>query len=183
MRQNSDKPPRTLGIALAIVLASLFYTVIPLGFVGFTYALQAQMRDTGIAVGIGDVEIPGGSVGFASISRVELILWTITAIAFLIVAILAWRGQGTQIRFVFLGAVIVAPLAYWGLWAFRSYRDQQYLAETGAIIAGTGLPGICSSAFALPILVTLYIMWYMNRGPARAFYRGYYLERNDDQLN
>jgi hypothetical protein len=39
------------------------------------------------------------------------------------------------------------------------------------------------SYFVLGGGVMLYTLWYMNRGPARAFYRGYYLPAPPDDKN
>ena len=50
--------------------------------------------------------------------------------------------------------------------------------DSGASIAQTLLSGRLLFSF----LVALYVVWYMNRGPARAFYRGYYLQRPDATL-
>ena len=183
MIQQQPKPPRTLGIALAIMLSTLFYTVLPLVFVGFTYSLKHRMQSSGIMIGSGDVEIPGGSVGFMSITNVELGLWAGFALIFMFIAILAWRGGHTRIRYLFVATVVLVPLAYGALWGYRGYTDAKYLAESGAILPGAGLPGICSSVVSLPILLTLYTVWYMNRGPARAFYRGHYLSREDNTPN
>jgi hypothetical protein len=43
--------------------------------------------------------------------------------------------------------------------------------DSGAAIAQTLLSG----RLIFSLLLALYVVWYMNRGPARAYYRGYYL--------
>jgi hypothetical protein len=40
---------------------------------------------------------------------------------------------------------------------------------------------LLASRALLTLLVPLYVLWYMNRAPARAFYRGCYLAEPDGQ--
>ena len=37
------------------------------------------------------------------------------------------------------------------------------------------MQSLATGQFILELFVLVYVVWYMNRGPARAFYRGYYL--------
>ncbi len=183
MSQNCSKPPRTIGIALAIILTTLLYTVAPLGFVGFTYTLQSRMRANAVIVGTGTLDLPGGTVGFSSVSAFELGAWSGLALIFLLIAILAWRGNGGHIRYIFMAAIVLMPTLYGGLWAYRRYSDAQSLAASGAMVSGSGTPIICSTTLIFPLFLTLYVVWYMSRGPARAFYRGYYLSRDETSQN
>jgi hypothetical protein len=179
MPNNSPTPQRTLGISLAILLSVVVYTVLPLIFVTFTLILQSRIRRTNITVGVNDPMVIGGSVGFVSISPIELVLWSLVAVIFLGIALRAWRGKPSTIRYAFMGSVIISPIIYAGLWLFRTYRDNQVIAESGAFASNNPFTAICSSAAILPILITVYVVWYMNRGPARAFYRGYYLDASE----
>jgi hypothetical protein len=181
MTINHQKPPRTIGIALAIIIGALLYTLTPTAIVAFTWTLQRRMADSGVTVGIDPARAMGGSSGFLSVSSTELALWLIGAVIFLIVAVLTWRGRPSSMRFIYVVAVIIMPVYYLSLWFYRTSKDQQLLQEAGALTPQTTFTGLCSTAAIFPALATLYIIWYMNRGPARAFFRGYYLTENPQE--
>jgi hypothetical protein len=175
-------PPRTLGIVLAIALGIVLYVLLPFIFVGFTLRLQANTRSSEVIIGGDGTTFIGGGMGFVSVMPWELALWGIGALAFLIVASLTWHGKPPQMRLIYTGAVILMPLWFGGLWMYRTYRDNQFLQQSGAIVPTPPIFSICQGGVVLPILVvTLYNVWYMNRGPARAFFRGYYLEHPAEQ--
>jgi len=52
--------------------------------------------------------------------------------------------------------------------------SQQNL-DAGVSSLDSILNSLSLGQFTVGILVTFYVVWYLNRGPARAFYRGYYL--------
>ena len=53
------------------------------------------------------------------------------------------------------------------------------LSQQNMVAGVSSLDSILNSLslgqFVISFLVTFYVVWYLNRGPARAFYRGYYL--------
>jgi hypothetical protein len=51
--------------------------------------------------------------------------------------------------------------------------------EDGFTSADAIFDALRSGEVLLMLLVALYVVWYMNRAPARAFYRGYYLKREE----
>jgi hypothetical protein len=59
--------------------------------------------------------------------------------------------------------------------------SQQDLAN-GVSSLDSILKPLSLGEFVMGFLVTFYVVWYLNRGPARAFYRGYYLPKPVEQL-
>ncbi len=173
MAQTHSRPTRTLGISLAILLTILFFTIIPLVQVTFTLYIRERTRATGILVG-GSVDPIGGALGIAAITNTDLLLRAIPAILFLGIAGLAWRGTPTQIRFVFIGSVV--GLLLWNI--LLTYLRLRADAEVMGMASDGFLDGLRNTYFVFSGLVVLYTLWYMNRAPARAFYRGYFLDSN-----
>ena len=92
---------------------------------------------------------------------------------FLVVSVLAWRGKPRRIRLIFVISVILITLMVIGLTAL-SLGTPKTLAQgldSSADLDNT----LLRTRAVVSILVALYVIWYVNRGPARAFYRGYYL--------
>ncbi|MEO1441013.1 MAG: hypothetical protein AAFV33_11455, partial [Chloroflexota bacterium] len=117
----------------------------------------------------------GGPFGFTGINDFDLAIRVIPAVFYLMLAILAWRGNAPIVRPLFIGATVVmfgwqCLLAYLrvrsyrqaGIFASTLYEDQ--LQTVYLVMAG---------------LTALYILWYLNRAPARVFFRGYYLDATE----
>lgn len=170
----NQRPGRTLGISLAIILTLLFYTIIPLVQVGFTIYIRQQTSDMGVFVG-SSLDPMGGSLGIASVTNLDLILRMVPAMLYLGIAGLAWRGKPQRIRFVMVAAVMILFLWYVGLTLLQVRQDQQLLGMS----SDGYLQSLRTSYFTLAGLVAVYTLWYMNRAPARAYYRGYYLEEQE----
>jgi glucan phosphoethanolaminetransferase (alkaline phosphatase superfamily) len=117
-------------------------------------------------------EIASGG-DYLGISETQLAISVIAGVIFLGVAFLAWRGKPSSIRFVMLAAVLL-------LAAFYAFSAVQSLLTPSTLNAGIDSLDTSSSSRAVVGLIVyglavLYVVWYINRGPSRAFYRGYYL--------
>jgi hypothetical protein len=86
---------------------------------------------------------------------------------------MAWRGKPAYIRFVMIAAVVILTLIK------LISIIVPILTNPNPSPGSSSLDGILSAVgvgqFFMEILVLAYVLWYMNRGPARAFFRGYYL--------
>lgn len=145
------RPP---GLTLAILAVALVYGVMPLMEVYFLRRIDASTSETFILGGVG------------------INTWTLLEAAYgglvLITCIPAWWGRPPWIRHVFV-AVALFPAVV------MLYRViQTWTTPTDPITGGQAqeisqgmlrcqLPGL--------IVVPLYVVWYINRAPARAFYR------------
>ncbi|MAS34349.1 MAG: hypothetical protein CL610_10100 [Anaerolineaceae bacterium] len=163
-----EKPGRPLGLSLAILISVVLFSLLPIGQVIFVLSLQRQFESIEFLEGGGAV---GGSL---QVSQTNLIVPVILGILFLLIAILAWRGRPPQIRFVFVAAVIIVTLV---TIALSTAGVAQPADVSQGIDSGMQLTSSLMSARVLvSVLVALYVIWYVNRGPARAFFRGHYLQ-------
>lgn len=166
----SGKPPRTLGLSLAIVAAVLLFTVLPLLHAGLLLAFRLR---------IARVTVPGSDVPFAvggnfdGLTDSALGLQVALGVTFMIIAIFAWVGRPRAIRWVMMAAVLGLTLVSAGI-ALGSVLVPQTV-NSGLDSAAAVGRGAALVRLGVSVLLALYVLWYMNRGPARAFYRGHYL--------
>lgn len=184
----TERPGRPLGLSLAILACVCLFSLFPLGELGLKLIIQERFsRFEEIMIPSFDEEEPfvgaiasGGSVTL--VTETELWLQAGLGVAFLIVCIFAWRGRPPWVRYVLFVMVL-------GLTLLSAAITLSQLLSPPALEDGiTSADGFFQQArcgqLVLTILIPLYMIWYMNRAPARAFYRGYYLPTptgEDDQ--
>lgn len=174
MNSTDIKPGRPVGLTLAILLSVFLYAVIPLLMLGYRLLVQDRLsRVDSPVVFEGEEYRALASGGSFQLTTNEIVVQTIAILIFLIVAYLAWRGGRKWVRTLFTSTV----LFYGGLTAIFTLRDllvpstiDQGITSLDTLIA----QGLCS-VLVTTVLVPLYVLWYVNRAPARAFYRGTYL--------
>jgi hypothetical protein len=166
------KPGRTLGLSLAIASSVMLFTLLPLMQVAMVLIVQFRLQNIqpSLEEGVAPIAIGGNYTGMPDVA---LFLQTLLGLAFLIIAIFAWRGHPASIRKIMIGSVCaltlftlivsVLPLVF------------QPTLETGFDSGNSLSRSLSATRFVLSVLIPLYVVWYMSRGPARAFYRGYYL--------
>lgn len=171
------RPARPFGVTLAILSSLLLFTILPLMQVGIVLAVQQRFLNVQLVDdGIQPIALGGDFLGF---SPLLVILQTVLAFAFLVIAILAWRGRPSFIRFGLVLAVIVLSLIQLAtivLPNLSAVNLEEGIDSGASVWEALGIGQFLSG---LPVL--LYVMWYMNRAPARAFYRGYFLTDVDPQ--
>ncbi|MDZ4768704.1 MAG: hypothetical protein SGJ24_06215 [Chloroflexota bacterium] len=175
VRQSPRTPPRTFGLSLAILVSVILFTVLPLLQVLLVVAIRSRLAAV----------VPGGSddgaiavgANFVGLTDSSLLLQIALGVGFAIIALLAWRGRPRGIRWVMIAAV----LGITGTSALLALINLAAPAEVSVgIDSGRDLErGLLVARTSLSALVALYVLWYMNRAPARAFYRGYYLPAPD----
>jgi hypothetical protein len=173
---SADKPGRPLGLSLAIVLSAMLYALLPGVLLGYRLYVAERIGRIDSPVEFeGEVFSALASGGSFEVSAAEVVIQGGAILVFLIVALLAWRGGGRPwTRPLFTGTV----LAYGGLTAFVTLRDllapfdfNEGLSSLDTLSA----QGLWSVVVAT-VLIPLYVLWYVNRAPARAFYRGAYAD-------
>lgn len=175
MNSSDIKPGRPLGLTLAILLSVLLYAIMPLLLLGYRLLIQDRLSRVDTPVVFEGEEYRAlASGGSFQLTTNEIVVQTIAILVFLIAAYLAWRGGRTWVRSLFTSTV----LFYGGLTAIFTLRDllvpntiDQGMTSLDALIA----QGLCS-VLVTTVLVPLYVLWVVNRAPARAFYRGTYLQ-------
>ncbi len=170
----NESPARTLGVSLAIIASALLYSILPLMQVIWILLIQARFQSV---VGVlpqtsasleTEAMVSGGNL--TDIANSGLIIQAVIAIIFLIIAVMAWRGRPPQIRWIMLAAVLILTVIslLQSISTLVAPVDIEQGIDSGAAIARQATCG----AIAMQTLIPLYVLWYMNRAPARAFYRG-----------
>jgi hypothetical protein len=166
-----SKPGRTFGVTLAIIASACLFSILPLLQVGMVLSvrqhfLNMNFQDSGL-----DMITMGGDL--LGVPESSLILQAVLSIAFLVISVMAWRGRPSSIRFIMIVAVVLLTaikLVSVLVPLFNQPNFQQGTSSLAGIMNSLG-----AGQFVLEFFILLYVLWYMNRGPARAFYRGYYL--------
>lgn len=173
------KPPRTLGVSLAILASVMLFTVLPLLQVAAPVLIQYRLSQVDLPLpdGMGTVrpvavggELEGGSNG-ATLFQLG------SSALFLVIAIGAWLGRPRWIRGVMLAAVLIllTVTVITSIATLNAPPDINSGLDSGQSLTAS----LIYARLGVSGLVTLYVLWYLNRGPARAFYRGYYLQRGE----
>jgi hypothetical protein len=152
---RTDRVRRPLGLTIAIVATAIFYGLLPLSFLYFLWRVDATAKEVFI---MGGVDIPtliwlGGVFGGAT----------------LIICLMAWLGRPSWIRFVLVGCILPQTVFYL-YWTVRAMTTPEDPVSGGLVQSTTR--GFLSSCIGPGIIMVLpYVLWYVNRAPARAFYR------------
>lgn len=173
MSITTQKPGRPLGVTLAIIVSVIMYSLLPLASVILVVTAERVVSESVAELG---ASASGGDL-FGGYTKAQLVIQTILSIVFFIIAFLAWRGNRGYMRFVLIISVILLAAVNIGLILIAKVTE-----NNEGIVGQTGgsqdiLESLQIGQVLLLILVPIYVIWYLNRGPARAFYRGYYLER------
>jgi hypothetical protein len=165
------RPGRPFGVSIAIAAGTFLFALLPLLQVGMVLGLRQHYLN--ISVGDEAGLSASGADFTAGVSSEQLLLQSVLALAFLAVAVLTWRGRPSRMRYIFVGAVVLLTLIKFAAVIIQSQtkRDLQAGLSSGDDLSRS----LAVGQLVVEIVVTLYVVWYMNRGPARAFFRGYYL--------
>jgi hypothetical protein len=144
-----EKRYRPLGLSVAIVATAVLYGIGPL----MPILLLLWVNTEGHSMGAQLID----SLAWINVGLSLLIL---------VASVLAWIGRPYWARWLLIGLVLLAT-------ALRIYQVAQSMSagpgEVGGNLSALTQPlALCQ--LPLLILVPLYIAWYMNRAPARAFY-------------
>lgn len=171
MINYNQKPKRPFGVALAIFTCFLLFTALPLIEVFFIISVDSMMVfDTVGRSGINIIGIDG--------FRQQMTIQATLAIAFLILLILTWIGRPPFIRIVFSGAVALI-----GILTVVVQIIPRFIASPTVMDSSRDFNQPALIIYLIVTLcITLYTIWYMNRWAARAFYRGYYLPEDVEEM-
>ncbi|GAB1422658.1 hypothetical protein MASR2M15_28970 [Anaerolineales bacterium] len=169
MNLKGRKPPRPFGVGLAIISTTTLFALAPLVQVIFWLQLKnnIQIDENGMRFG----------VDLLGIDERAFYVQGAIAFAFLMIAIITWRGRPQWMRIFFSICVLI-----YGLIAIIGSVRQLILAQDASISSAetfTIQAACVQIGFSLFLIV--YVVWFMNRWSARAFFRGFYTE-SDLQL-
>jgi hypothetical protein len=166
-----ERPGRPLGVSLAIIASLLVFTISPLLQVGLLFVVRQHFVDQSLPSIEGEPVVSGGDI--IGIPASTLIIQAALAVIFLAAAVFAWRGRPSRMRFVLIVLVIIYTGIKFATIISASMAQQNL--QVGVSSLDSIMQSVSAGEFVTEFLVMLYVVWYMNRGPARAFYRGYYL--------
>ncbi len=171
-----ERPGRPLGVSLAIIASSFLFAVVPLMQVVMVLLVQRHFMNLSFEEGF-EPFVTGGD--FLGIPESSILLQSLLSIGFLIIAGMAWRGRPPAMRYILVVAVaVLTGIKLVGIITQSlSAQDMQTMSSLDALSRSLG-----TSQVIFDLLVTVYVIWYMNRGPARAFYRGYYVHEPKESV-
>jgi hypothetical protein len=149
-----DRARRPLGLTLALLATAVWFGVLPLLELYFMRRIGATAEEA---------LVPGG---------IEITTWDwlegACGLTMLLLCVLAWWGRPAWVRFVLQGGVLLLTTVF-------LYRIIQAAVNPADPIYGgqvqEALRGALLCQLPAMVLVPLYVVWYLNRAPARAFYR------------
>jgi len=149
-----DRVRRPLGLTIAIIATAILYGVLPL-----LWLYLAQQ----IAVSADENSLLGG----AEVTTWDWLAGVVGGII-LLICILTWWGHPSWIRFVLMGIILLLTIINLYRIVEAAVNPVDPIFE-GQLREAENQVLLCQlPAF---ILVPLYVIWYLNRAPARAFYR------------
>jgi hypothetical protein len=143
---------RPLGLLLALLAAMLAYGLFPMLPLGMAVLISLRGHE-----GI-NADIPTAFFKFE----------TFLALLVLVLSVLAWRGRPRWSRWALIATVWVAT-AYHFYQIFQAFAPPSSIQQIGGDLSDFARNVLPCEALIL-IAVPIYITWYMNRAPARAFY-------------
>jgi len=169
---SKQKPARPFGVTLALITSFVMFVALPVIEMAFVISVNNMMTfDTVGRSGINVI----GIERFGS----QMILQSALALGFCILIVMAWFGRPSNIRFIFSAAV-----ASLGLLTVVSQILPRLMTSSTVLDSTRDInQSVLLFYLVMTILITLYSVWYMNRWAARAFYRGYYLPEDIEEMN
>jgi hypothetical protein len=150
----SERVRRPLGVTLAVLATAVWFSIFPLIKLYFLIRLGNAL----------DENAWGGGV--------EITIWnwleTALALVILVLCVLAWIGRPSWIRIAMVVAIMIPTLTtlYQIIHALLTPTDPilgGQPEEAWHRVLGCQVPGL--------LVVPVYVAWYLNRAPARAFFR------------
>lgn len=172
MTINTRKPGRPLGVAIAIFTSVCVFSLLPLAQVAFLIVLSrhSYFDSAGYA----------GGTDVLGLNHATLIFQAGLGVVYLVIAVFAWRGRPAYIRQITM-VYIVLLMAVTIVTNVLPTLTVEPCSSLPCDSSGEVRQQLACAQLPIIVLVPLYVLWYLNRGPARAFYRGYYLPAPDDR--
>lgn len=170
------KPPRTLGISLAILAGVFLFSCLPLTQVIVLLSLNARQGVEFLPSEQSTQDLP--SIIGAEVLEVNLpglFIQAALALGFLAIAVITWRGKPARMRFIFVGLVILLTAGNL-IQLLPLMTAPPATPQTGMDSSGDLSRTLAISQMCVTLIIPTYIVWYLNRGPARAFFRGHFLQ-------
>jgi hypothetical protein len=150
------RPVRPIGLSLAIIANSILFSILPLMQVGLVIIFRGDLN----TLQFGNPTFFQGAE-ISSMSDGLLLAQAVFSLLFVGIAIMAWRGRARHIR----QTIVAASILLAGLSLAAVALGDTNVSDNERAFLGLRL--------AFQLAAALYLTWYMNRGPARAYYAGH----------
>jgi hypothetical protein len=148
-----ERVRRPLGVTFAVLATALWFGIFPLIKLYFLIRLGNVVEDNGMSSGV------------------EITTWnyieTSLGLVILALCVLAWLGRPSWIRYGLVAAIAVPTLItlYQIFHTLSEAVDPIFGGpeeEAWRRVLGCQVPGL--------LIIPLYVAWYLNRAPSRAFF-------------
>ncbi len=145
---------RPLGLTLALFATAVLYGLLPLMEVYFLWRLNMAASEAYILGGV-DISVWNWIEGGLGV-------------VMLVVCALTWRGKPAWMRKVLIVLLVVITAAnLYRIWeAWHTPLNPVFDGQAQEV-----LQNFLRCQFPALVVVPLYVLWYINRAPARAFFR------------
>jgi hypothetical protein len=151
---KTERVRRPLGLTIAIVATAIWYGLLPLLMLYFMRRVGATAEEA---------FVPGG-IDISTWDWLEGLFGGIM----LLFCLLAWLGRPAWSRFLLMAGMLLLTVVF----LYRIY--QAATTSVDPIFGGqvqSAMRNLLLCQLPAMIIVPLYVIWYLNRAPARAFYR------------
>src|SRR5690606_10993623 len=162
-------PGRTFGLSLAIAASVMLFTLLPLMQVAMVLIVQFRLQNMQPSLPTPDGAVEPIAMGgnYTGLPDFALFLQTLIGLACLIMEIFAWLGRHKSIQKIMIGSVCALTLLSLVV-SVHPFLTQPSL-ETGFGSGNSLARSLSTSRIVRSRRIPLYTIWYMRRGPARAF--------------
>ena len=179
------KPGRPFGLSLAIAASVLLFTIVPLLQVSMVlivqFRLQANQPSLHLNSDAEAVEPIAVGGDFTGVTDSTLFVQILIGLAFLMIAVFAWVGRPHFIGALYSVAVAALTLLTLIVSVLPLLAQPDFRA---GLDSGTAVSrSLLTTRIIFSVLVPLYVLWYANRAPARAFFRGNYRSSHAAEAN
>lgn len=168
----TQKPKRPLGVSIAIIASILIFTILPILEIVLLISIDNLMTFDSVGRSGLNVNDQTGTLPQQMIAQVAL------AVGFFVIAVIAWFGRPRQIRFILSLAVAFEAFLTIGLQILPRLAEAPTVLDSSRDVNQQ----ILIFYLIMTILITTYVIWFFNRWAARAYYRGYYLPEDIEEM-
>lgn len=163
--KKTPKPPRPLGLTLAIVGGLLFFFIIPM----LEVTLIVLLDNTFIA----ERGVSMAGINVYGINYTTIIFQAFLSCTYFVIALMTASGRVMAMRFIFPLTTVLLALMHIFM------RIIPLLTMSPNFTEGFDSASELTRQYALGylvmiIIITIYTLWFLNRWSSRAFFRRYY---------
>lgn len=170
---NPIQPGRPFGLTLALVAILIVFVMMPLLMVVYVLVVNDFMVMERGAY-ITGIDLP-------ALDTTPYLIQGAISLWFLGLVLMAWRGRPAWVRWLLpLSLIILTGLTI--ISQVLPLISQPSSLSNGIDSTSTLIQPLAMGYAVLTITITTYTTWFVNRWSSRAFFRGYYVEKDKNHL-